>query len=164
MYFEGTGAAGGSQTGPATFAAMVVFGIAAATDSLDGYLARRRGQITRLGQFLDPLADKLLVGAAIVTLWIFRSFPLWAAVAILGREAIVSAARAWGLRKGRSMPATLPGKIKTALQVPMVIAWLLPRISIVGIVQDTLMIAVVAMTLISGAMFSIKMFERKGAS
>jgi len=163
MYFEGSGAKGGSQTGAATLAAMVVFGLAAATDSLDGHLARRSGQITRLGQFLDPLADKLLVGAAIVTLAVFRSFPLWAAIAILGREVFVSAARAWGLRKGRSMPATLPGKIKTSLQVPMVIAWLMPRNASVGVVQDVLMVAVVVMTLLSGALFMIRMKEKPDA-
>lgn len=133
--------------------AIAVFAAAALSDSLDGYLARRQGRISALGQFLDPLADKLLVGAALVTLVALREFPVWAAAVIFAREIVVSVLRSAALRRGRSMPASLSGKIKTAMQIPMVMLWLLPRAGAVRAAQDAAVYLAVGLTLLSGARY-----------
>jgi CDP-diacylglycerol---glycerol-3-phosphate 3-phosphatidyltransferase len=110
----------------AALAAFAIFVVASATDSLDGRLARSRGQTTRTGSFLDPLADKLLLGAALVALVDHRSFPLWAAFVIAVREIAVQILRTQIVRRGGDLPASPAGKMKTVLQSIMVGWWLLP--------------------------------------
>lgn len=140
-----------TRVGP--WMAIVVFAVAAVSDSLDGYLARRHERITPFGQFLDPLADKLLVGAALITLVVLREFPAWAAAVIVVREIAVSLLRSAALRRGRSMPASTAGKLKTATQIPTVMLWLLPRSGWVAPVQDAAVIFAVVMTVVSGAQY-----------
>ena len=103
-----------------------VFLVASLSDTLDGYLARRNGVESRAGQFLDPLADKLLVGAALVVLVASRDFPLWAAVVLGGRELVVQVLRTQIVGAGRTLPASPAAKVKTVLQLVMVCWWLLP--------------------------------------
>jgi len=146
--------AGAGRTAPQ--GAIVVFVVASLTDSLDGYLARRSNRVTRLGTFMDPLADKLLVGAALVVLVALRGFPLWAAVIVAIREIVISLLRSVALRRGRSMPASRFGKLKTATQLPMVVAWLLPREGWVAGVQDVLLVVAVAFTILSGVQYLLK--------
>lgn len=110
----------------AQLTALVVFLVASLSDSVDGYLARRHGTITRLGQFVDPLADKILVGAALVALVADEGFPLWAALVIALREVAVQVLRIRRTSGGRSMPASPFAKAKTATQLGMVSWWLLP--------------------------------------
>lgn len=153
MYSDGARSLPGSVNGPGTWLAFVVFVLAATTDSLDGYLARRYNDVTRLGQFLDPLADKLLIGAGLFTLVVFRGFPIWAAIVIVTREVAVSVVRSVGARRGKAMPASLPGKIKTAIQIPMVLVWLLPRVGAIRPVQDVFVYAAVILTILSGILF-----------
>ena len=83
-----------------------MFGVAAFTDKLDGYVARSRGQITTLGQFLDPLADKLLISAALIALVGLGKLPAWVAMIIIAREFAVSALRVIGIDQGVSIPAS----------------------------------------------------------
>ena len=106
--------------------AFVVFLIASLSDIVDGYLARKNSQITRLGQFLDPTADKLLVGAALVSLVIERGFPLWAAVILGIREVAVQILRTRVVNAGGTLPASSAAKAKTAVQIALVSWWLLP--------------------------------------
>lgn len=106
--------------------AFVVFIVASLSDFLDGYLARRNGTESRLGQFLDPLADKLLVGAALVVLVDTRAFPLWAALVIAVREVAVQLLRINIVQRGGTLPASSAAKLKTMLQIVMVGWWLLP--------------------------------------
>jgi CDP-diacylglycerol---glycerol-3-phosphate 3-phosphatidyltransferase len=152
---------GGTPDGPGTWlwVAIVIFVVASLTDSLDGYLARRSNRITKLGIFLDPLADKLLVGAALVVLVDLRSFPLWAAVVIVAREIVISLLRSAALRRGRSMPASKFGKLKTATQLPMVVAWVLPRSGWIAVTQDVLLVVAVAFTILSGAQYLLRVGE-----
>jgi CDP-diacylglycerol--glycerol-3-phosphate 3-phosphatidyltransferase len=110
----------------AALTAFAVFVIASATDTLDGRLARQRGETTRAGSFLDPLADKLLLASALVVLVGDRSFPLWAAVVIAVREVAVQLLRTQIVRGGGDLPASPAGKMKTVLQGIMVGWWLLP--------------------------------------
>jgi len=106
--------------------AFVVFLVASISDFVDGYLARRHGTESRLGQFLDPLADKLLVGAALVVLVDTRDFPLWAALVIGAREIAVQILRTGVVQRGGTLPASSAAKLKTMLQIVMVGWWLLP--------------------------------------
>ena len=114
----------GTET--ASLGALSVFVVASASDSLDGHLARRYNIVTRLGQFLDPLADKILVLAALVVLVDQRGFPLWAAALILVREAAVQFLRNRIVAGGGTLPASAAAKAKTVLQIAMVSWWLLP--------------------------------------
>ena len=115
-----------SDSKPVLIAAFLVFGIASASDMVDGYLARRHGTVSRVGKFLDPLADKLLVGAALVVLVDARGFPLWAALVIASREVAVQVLRIRIVRGGGDLPASTAAKAKTLTQLAMVGWWLLP--------------------------------------
>lgn len=114
------------RTETSAIGAFVVFVVASLSDFLDGYLARSSSTITRLGQFLDPLADKLLVGAALWTLVDLRSFPLWAALVIAARELAVQVLRIRIVSQGRDLPASSAAKAKTFVQIGLVSWWLLP--------------------------------------
>ncbi|HEV2698409.1 MAG TPA: CDP-diacylglycerol--glycerol-3-phosphate 3-phosphatidyltransferase, partial [Terriglobales bacterium] len=94
------------------------------TDGIDGYIARRRGQITTMGILLDPLADKLLIAAAFVTLVQFnpRLVPAWIAVVIIGREFLVSGLRSIAASEGFTIEASDLGKFKMFVQIVSVVA------------------------------------------
>lgn len=138
----------GESTG-ARVAAFVVFLVASLSDSLDGYLARKRGQITRLGQFLDPTADKLLVGAALVALVAERSFPLWAAIILALREAAVQILRTRIVNSGGTLPSSPAAKAKTVIQIWLVSWWLLPWGGI-NVVHGILLGLALVVSVISG--------------
>jgi CDP-diacylglycerol--glycerol-3-phosphate 3-phosphatidyltransferase len=129
--------------------AFLVFSAASISDFVDGYLARRSGTESRLGQFLDPLADKLLVGAALVVLVDTRDFPLWAALVIAVREVAVQIFRTGVVQRGGTLPASSAAKLKTMLQILMVGWWLLPW-ETVNAVHWVLLAGVLATTLWSG--------------
>lgn len=97
----------------------LIFALGAITDWLDGYLARRWNQTSSFGAFLDPVADKLLVAAALILLVEFNRAPAWLAVIIMGREITISALREWmaQLGKTKSMAVATIGKLKTAAQM-----------------------------------------------
>jgi len=133
----------------AAYIAFVLFLVASLSDLVDGYLARKAGSITKVGEFLDPLADKLLVGAALFVLVDQRSFPLWAAVVIAVREVVIQVWRIKVVNAGGRLPASRFAKLKTALQITMVSWWLLPWGSLT-VVHHGLMIAAVVATVLSG--------------
>lgn len=101
--------------------AAIVFGLASFTDWLDGYVARKSGQITKLGILLDPIADKLLIAAALILLVDMNRIPSWIAVVIIGRELGVTGLRAIALSKDIVIPAEMAGKIKMIAQISAVI-------------------------------------------
>lgn len=102
---------------PKEIVGAAIFGIAALTDVLDGYLARRRKQITTLGQLMDPLADKLLITAALVSLVQMDLAPAWIVAVILGREFAVTVLRSIAYTKGIVIAASPAGKIKMFAEV-----------------------------------------------
>jgi CDP-diacylglycerol--glycerol-3-phosphate 3-phosphatidyltransferase len=110
---------------PIEFVGAAIFGFAALTDWADGYLARRRKQITPFGQFIDPLADKLLTLAAFVSLVQMDLAPAWMVSVIIGREFAVTAWRSIVSARGGAMPASPLGKIKMASQVVAILALIL---------------------------------------
>lgn len=107
------------------YLAALVFIAAALTDSLDGYLARKLHQVTKLGIILDPLADKLLITAALISLVELGAMPGWIAIVILGREFAVSGLRAVKAEEGIIIPASKMGKTKTVVQVIAVLLLIL---------------------------------------
>lgn len=142
---------------PAAYLAAALFVVAAATDGLDGYLARRYESTTRLGQWLDPLADKVLVAAPILTLTAVRRFPLWAALVIVAREFAVSLLRAWLGARGRAMPASWWAKWKTAAQMAVIVLYLLPVFDAAARgFRFGVLVAAVALTVWSGLDYLIK--------
>ena len=102
---------------PVELVAAAIFGLASLTDWLDGYLARRRRQVTWLGQVLDPIADKLLISAALVSLVQLGLAPAWIVAVIIGREFVVTGLRSLAHTRGLTIPASRLGKLKMASQV-----------------------------------------------
>src|SRR5260221_7048679 len=102
-----------------------IFAIASITDWLDGYLARRRKQVTAFGQVLDPLADKLLISAALISLVQMDLAPAWMVAIIIGREFAVTGLRSLAYSRGVAMPASSLGKIKMVAQVVAILALIL---------------------------------------
>jgi CDP-diacylglycerol--glycerol-3-phosphate 3-phosphatidyltransferase len=94
-----------------------IFVIAALTDYLDGYFARKRNQVTAIGKLLDPIADKLLVSSAFISLVELNLAPSWMVVIIVGREFAVSGIRSIAASQGYVMPANMLGKMKTVCQI-----------------------------------------------
>jgi len=93
------------------------FLLVAVTDTLDGYFARRRGLVTTLGKFLDPLADKLLIVSALIALISARGIPTWMVIVIIGREISVTGLRGIALAQGIVISASTLGKYKTVFEV-----------------------------------------------
>jgi len=108
-----------------SFAAAVIFSLAAITDWLDGYLARKWQVVTVLGKFLDPLADKLIVMAALIMLIPHGRVPAWAVFVLLAREMIITGLRSIASSEGIVIAASNLGKYKTILQMVAIIALLL---------------------------------------
>ncbi|MBP7483651.1 MAG: CDP-diacylglycerol--glycerol-3-phosphate 3-phosphatidyltransferase [Lacunisphaera sp.] len=107
------------------FVAAAIFGLASLTDWLDGYLARRRQQITWVGQVLDPIADKLLISATLVSLVQLELAPAWMVAVIIGREFAVTGLRSLAFTRGLIVPASPLGKLKMVTQVVAVLLLLL---------------------------------------
>lgn len=129
-----------------------IFGLAVLTDYLDGYLARRNNQVTRLGMLLDPLADKLLTTAAFLSLVERDAAPAWMVTIVIGRELAVTALRSIADQKGFAIPASPLGKGKMALQVVAIFLLLLalewPVLRMPG---EVVLWLVVGAALVSGA-------------
>ncbi|MEO8091856.1 MAG: CDP-diacylglycerol--glycerol-3-phosphate 3-phosphatidyltransferase [bacterium] len=129
--------------------AAAVFALAAVTDGLDGYIARRRQQVTTFGKLMDPLADKLLIVAALVALVSLDRLAAWIAMVIIARELAVTGLRSLAAQQGVVISASWLGKLKTALQVAAVVALIVWDPTPVGV--DLLVYLMLAVTVISGA-------------
>ncbi|HEX7728397.1 MAG TPA: CDP-diacylglycerol--glycerol-3-phosphate 3-phosphatidyltransferase [Terracidiphilus sp.] len=107
--------------------ASILFVLASITDGLDGYLARKRGQITTMGMLLDPLADKIMVTAALIALVAYNPqvVKVWIAVVIIGREFLISGLRSIASSEGFTIQASDLGKLKTVIQIVSVVAAIL---------------------------------------
>jgi CDP-diacylglycerol--glycerol-3-phosphate 3-phosphatidyltransferase len=114
-----------SPSQPAGFWAAAVFSMASVTDWLDGYLARRMGIVTIFGKFLDPIADKLIVMAALIMILPYGRIPAWMVLVILGREIIITGLRGIASSEGIVIQASDLGKYKTIFQIVAIIGLLL---------------------------------------
>ena len=146
------------QTPDADMLAAAVFAAAALTDGLDGHIARSRGSITTFGKLMDPIADKLLIVASLISLVSLGRVEAWVAMVIIGREFAVTALRMIAVEQGVVIPATVLGKAKTVTQV----------IAIFGLIAFTptptwvnvVVYVAVAITLISGADYFLGLRKR----
>jgi CDP-diacylglycerol--glycerol-3-phosphate 3-phosphatidyltransferase len=134
-------------------AAFAVFLIASVTDLLDGRIARQRGLITDFGKIADPIADKALTGAALVTLSAQGALAWWVTAVILAREVGVTGLRFWVIRHG-VIAASRGGKIKTLLQVLAIALYVLPGPP--GVVRTVVMGLAVVVTLVTGADYAVR--------
>ncbi|WP_152669213.1 CDP-diacylglycerol--glycerol-3-phosphate 3-phosphatidyltransferase [Paenibacillus sp. DMB20] len=141
------------------YIAAFLFAAAAATDKLDGYIARKYNQITNLGKLLDPLADKLLISAALILMVQHEMIPTWMAMVIIGREIVITGFRLVAASQQIALAADRYGKWKMVLQVTGICAVLLhnyPFQWFTGIpVDDILMISAVVITIYSGINYLI---------
>lgn len=148
--------------------ALIVFVAAAASDWLDGYIARKRNQTSVLGAFLDPLADKLLVTAALVSLVGLGELSAWAAMVVIARELAVTGLRMIAAARKVIIPASIWGKIKTAVQMAVIVAliverWLEAEWMLGGYpVRWYLIIAMLVVTVISGVIYFVRAFRQPG--
>ena len=131
-------------------AAAGVFLLAAVTDRVDGQLARSRGLVTSFGKLADPIADKALIGGALVGLSVLGELPWWVTAVVLAREIGVTLLRFVVIRHG-VMPAGRGGKLKTVLQIIALTAYVLPLPDVLQPVAVALMVVAVLVTLVTGA-------------
>jgi len=110
---------------PVELVGAAIFGLASLTDWLDGYLARRRGQVTWVGQVLDPIADKLLISATLISLVQLDLAPAWMVAIIIGRELAITGLRSIAYARGLTMPASPLGKLKMVSQVVAILLLIL---------------------------------------
>ena len=109
------------------YIAAFIFILAASTDGLDGYIARKRKQVTNLGKLMDPLADKLLVSSALIVLTELQRLPSWVTLIIIGREFAVTGLRALAVADGNIISASWLGKVKTVSQIVAIVALFFSR-------------------------------------
>jgi CDP-diacylglycerol---glycerol-3-phosphate 3-phosphatidyltransferase len=152
--------------GTQEIAACVLFLLASLTDGLDGYLARRRGQITTMGMLLDPLADKIMVTAAFVELVAYNPqvVKVWIVVVIIGREFLISGLRSIASSEGFTITASELGKLKTVAQIVSVISAILAhrwdqwQLGVVVIPVKWLAIAAIYFTVVVSTISAIDYF------
>ncbi len=128
--------------------AAVVFALAALTDGLDGYIARSRDSVTTFGKLMDPLADKLLITAALISLVSLDRLPAWVAMVIIAREFAITGLRSIAADRGVVIAASWMGKVKTVLQIAAVFALII--FNPAPLWADILVYLALAATVISG--------------
>jgi len=148
-----------------SLAAAVVFVIAAVTDLLDGYLARRRSQVTKLGRLLDPIADKLLVLSGLILLVQFQRVAAVVAILIIAREVAVTGVRAIAASQGIVLSAETIGKYKMVAQVVAIVLLILedgilPAAWNLHLVGTVVLYAALALALISGGRYLLSFWRQ----
>ena len=163
LFAELTATAQGNEFLPGAFGVFVGYAIISLTDKLDGYLARKRGEVTAFGQFLDPIADKLAVVVALVFLLETNLTNAWVLLVVVAREFLVSGLRMVVASEGVVVPASNLGKWKTAVTMAAICGLLFARSLPVGqvsswliIASNVLMAVAVVLTLWSGVDYFVK--------
>ncbi|MGD1076165.1 MAG: CDP-diacylglycerol--glycerol-3-phosphate 3-phosphatidyltransferase [Thermodesulfovibrionales bacterium] len=145
------------------FLGALIFGIASITDFLDGYLARKTGQITRFGMILDPIADKFLIISALILLVDMARLSAWIAIIIIVREFLVTGLRAVALSKDIVIPAEMGGKLKTSSQITAILCLILD-VNILGVDLYDIGIAFIwvalVLSIISGVQYTVSFWRR----
>jgi CDP-diacylglycerol--glycerol-3-phosphate 3-phosphatidyltransferase/cardiolipin synthase len=154
-----------AQNGVWRWAAAVVFAVAIYTDKLDGDIARSRGLVTDFGKIADPIADKLLIGSALVMLSLLQELPWWVTVLILVREWGITALRFFVIRYG-VIPASRGGKLKTVVQTLAIFLYILPLTAVapwLGIVAFVVMMVALAITLWTGGEYVVEALKLRAS-
>ena len=139
-----------TETRAASFVAFGTFAFAALTDGFDGAVARKMNLVSDIGQFWDPIADKILVLASMAGLVVVGRFPLWGAVVIVVRELLVTALRITATRRGRGFPPSKTGKAKTGAELVAVLLYILPVGTIPSGIEITVLWVAVVLAVVSG--------------
>lgn len=143
--------------------ALTLFSIAAITDKIDGNWARKTHQVTDMGAFLDPLADKMLVDLAFLVLVYMNIIPIWMFAVIIVRDLAVDGMRMMAARDGITIAASMWGKVKTTFQMITLIAILANTIfsnECIGIVNNILLYVSIVLTIISGLDYLVKGWKK----
>jgi CDP-diacylglycerol--glycerol-3-phosphate 3-phosphatidyltransferase/cardiolipin synthase len=154
-----------AQNGVWRWAAAVVFAVAIYTDKLDGDIARSRGLVTDFGKIADPIADKLLIGSALVMLSLLQELPWWVTILILVREWGITALRFFVIRYG-VIPASRGGKLKTVVQTLAIFLYILPLTAVapwLGIVAFVVMMVALAITLWTGGEYVVEALKLRAS-
>ncbi|MGH9607832.1 MAG: CDP-diacylglycerol--glycerol-3-phosphate 3-phosphatidyltransferase [Terracidiphilus sp.] len=154
------------QHGEQEIAAAILFILASITDGLDGYLARRRGQITTMGMLLDPLADKIMIAAALIALVAYNPqvVKVWIAVVIIAREFLISGLRSIASSEGFTIQASDLGKLKTFMQIFAVVSailahgWLQWQFGVVVVPVEWIAIAAIYFTVLVSTISAVDYF------
>lgn len=154
-----------SQNGVWRWVAAATFAVAIYTDKLDGDIARSRGLITDFGKIADPIADKLLIGSALVMLSVLQELPWWVTILILVREWGITALRFFVIRYG-VIPASRGGKLKTVVQTAAIFLYVVPLASLapwLGAVAFAVMMVALAITLWTGAEYVLEALKLRAS-
>jgi CDP-diacylglycerol--glycerol-3-phosphate 3-phosphatidyltransferase len=154
-----------SQNGVWRWVAAATFAVAIYTDKLDGDIARSRGLVTDFGKIADPIADKLLIGSALVMLSLLQELPWWVTLLILVREWGVTALRFFVIRYG-VIPASRGGKLKTVVQTAAIFLYVIPLAALapwLGTVAFAVMMVAVAITVWTGAEYVVEALKLRAA-
>lgn len=135
------------------YIAVVIFCVASFTDYLDGHIARKYNLVTNFGKFMDPLADKLLVSAAMICMIELGMLPAWVVIIIISREFIITGFRLIAAEGGLVIAASWWGKIKTVTQMAMIILMLLGVNNVIGTI---LVVLATIFTVVSGVDYIVK--------
>ena len=149
------------EDGPLRWIAVVLFVVSIFTDKLDGDIARARGLITSFGKIADPIADKLLIGSALIMLSAVGELWWWVTIVMLVREVGITLLRFVVIRYG-VMAASKGGKLKTVMQTVAIFVFLLPvtpAISALSVVALVIMLAALAVTVVTGADYLLKAWQ-----
>jgi CDP-diacylglycerol--glycerol-3-phosphate 3-phosphatidyltransferase len=146
---------GVEQTQSVQWASATVFLVAALTDLVDGVWARRYGLVTNFGKIADPIADKALIGTALVALSIQGDIAWWVTIVIILREVAVTLLRFWVIKKG-VIPASRGGKLKTVSQIVAIVAFLIPLHGWVDAVAQMSLGVALALTITTGIDYVLK--------
>ncbi|MCP2252509.1 CDP-diacylglycerol--glycerol-3-phosphate 3-phosphatidyltransferase [Prauserella aidingensis] len=145
------------------YVAAALFAIAALTDNVDGWVARKYDLITDFGKIADPIADKALIGAALVGLSVLGELPWWVTIVIAVRELGITLLRFWVIRHG-VIPASRGGKAKTLAQVVAIGLFLLPLPAALDVVSWTVMIAALVLTVATGLDYVVRALRLRATS
>ena len=157
--------AGDGAYGPLRWISVALFVVAIYTDKLDGDIARARGLITSFGKIADPIADKLLIGSAMIMLSAVGELWWWVTIAMLVREVGITLLRFVVIRYG-VMAASKGGKLKTVMQTVAIFVYLLPvtpAVSWLSILALVIMLAALAVTLVTGIDYVVKAWQLREA-
>lgn len=142
---------------------VVIFGIASLTDFLDGYVARKKGQITKFGIILDPIADKFLVISALILLVDMGRLSVWVAIIIIVREFLITGLRVVALSKDIVISAEIGGKLKTGFQITAILC-LIIDMSLFGLdlydIGTVLIWVAVVLSIVSGFKYTVSFWKR----
>jgi CDP-diacylglycerol---glycerol-3-phosphate 3-phosphatidyltransferase len=148
-----------AQTSFASKAAFVTFAVAAFTDTLDGFAARRMGMVSSAGMLWDPIADKVLVLASMAALVTVGRFPLWAAIILVVRELAITWLRIAMERRGKGFPASKLGKAKTGLELLAVALYILPVGTVASSIELSVLWAAVITAILSGGDYLVRAYK-----